>query len=387
MEITRKNTNELLQRVNEKVKFIQILAGPRQVGKTTAVKQIEKSVNFPCLYFSADSNYLNELAWVETAWLQGRALLNENKKALLILDEVQQIENWQQKVKELWDNDRLEKRELHVIITGSSALLLKKGTESLAGRFEKLEMLQWSFSEMKEAFDYSLEDFILMGGYPASAIFKQDEQRWKSYIQESLIETIVTKDILALKRVNKPSLLRQFFFLICSYPAQIVALNNFLGQLQDAGNVTTLSEYAELLKSAFLIECLFKWSGSNISTKNSKIKWIINDNAFISAQNSLDFNSIKNSNIYGNFVENAVISHLNKLLKNNFYWRERNLEVDLVSLHNSKLYSMEIKSGNRIRSKNGLQKFKEKYPEAISVIIGASGISIEEVLTAETFKW
>jgi predicted AAA+ superfamily ATPase len=387
MEFTRDIVGKLKQRILNEPKFIQIVLGPRQVGKTTAVRQLQNLAKIPTIYSAADSAGIADENWIRSKWREALALITDSNSVLLILDEVQLVNEWQQTVKGLWDEDRYKKRNLHLIVTGSSALMLKKGSESLAGRFEKHELLQWSFPEMKEAFGYSLEDFVLRGGYPGTAVIKDEEARWKDYIRSSLIETVLTKDILSLSNITKPSLLRQLFSIACSHPAQIVAYTNFLGQLADAGNTTTLSDYRLLLEDAYLLKTLGKWSGSVVRSRASKPKWIISDNSLVTALSNLSLIEIYRSPLYGRLVENAVINHINKISSPVYYWREKDMEVDAVIQNSGKLIAIEVKSGNRIRSRTGLNAFVKQFTKSSPLIIGTGGISVEEVLSAREWRW
>lgn len=387
MDFKRKIVPTILSRLAGKAQFLQIVVGPRQVGKTTSTKQIQRSVHIPSVYSAADTAGIPDSNWITTKWLEARALADKHKTALLILDEVQLVDEWQTTVKGLWDVDKQAGRNLHVIITGSSALLLKKGSESLAGRFEKHELLQWTYYEMHQAFAYTLEDYIIYGGYPGAAALKAEESRWKDYIRSSLIETVLTKDVVALSNISKPSLMQQLFKIACSHPAEIVSYNKFLGQLADVGNVTTLSDYRLLLEYAYLLKTVEKWSISEVSKKASKPKWIIRDNSLITALLNVSLTEVKNLPLYGRLIENTVISHLLKLVPNGYYWREKNYEVDHVFEHNGKVYAVEIKAGDRIRTNSGLKEFAKRNPKSATLIIGGNGIPIADVLSANEWKW
>jgi len=388
MNFTRQIVDVLRKRINQEPKFIQIVVGPRQVGKTTAVRQLEQLSDMPSLYAASDVAGIADPNWIRTAWARARALAARGHPALLILDEVQLMPEWQRIVKGLWDEDRHQGRNLHVVITGSSALVLTKGGESLAGRFEKHELLQWSYSEMRQAFGFSLDDFILFGGYPAAADLKEDEKRWKEYIRSSLIETVLTKDVVALGNISKPSLLRQLFSIVCQHPAEIVAYSNFLGQLADAGNTTTLSDYRLLLERAYLLKTFPKFSGSVIRLRAAKPKWIIRDNSLITALVDQPLVEISKTPFKGRLVENAILAHLSRIADSElYYWREKNAEVDVVLQTGGKLYCIEIKSGQRLRSKPGLKCFADRFHESKPLIFGAGGIPLEEVLEADSWKW
>jgi predicted AAA+ superfamily ATPase len=223
-------------RVTEARRFIQVLSGPRQSGKTTIAHQIMESLGIPCHYATGDQPLLKAGTWIEQQWEVARLKLKEtNKTVLLILDEIQKIHGWSEAVKRLWDEDFAGRRKLLVMILGSSPLLMERGlSESLAGRFEIIPVTHWSFNEMNEAFGWDLERFIFYGGYPGSVLLVADPQRWANYINESLIETTLSRDILLMKRVDKPALLRRLFELCAGYSAQVLSYQKMLVQLQDA---------------------------------------------------------------------------------------------------------------------------------------------------------
>ena len=387
MKFQRNIVAILLSRISEPVRFIQIVLGPRQVGKTTAVVQLTKSAaGMPALYASTDDVLDADFSWLHTQWERARRMCSENKTALLVLDELQKITDWQKIVKGLWDEDRRKKRELHVILTGSSSLLLKKGVgESLAGRFEQLLLRQWSFSEMKQCFDFTLEDYLLFGGYPGAAILITDKQRWRDYIRTSIVEAAISKDILSLQNITKPALLKQLFITVARYPAQVVSYNKLLGQLADAGNVTTLKNYAELCADAFLLNPLEKWRGSAISSRASSPKWLLLDNALFTCFSDISPVAFHEHPDYGRLVENAVGAHLCRLGVDPHYWRDDKNEVDFVVKEQGKLFAIEVKAGSRIRSRSGLSKFCAKHKNSHPLIIGSGGIPIDEFLCWD--KW
>lgn len=388
MKFKRNIVGTLLDRVHENVSFIQILIGPRQVGKTTALLQVCEELDYPHHYISAESNLDATTTWLESQWNAARVLAKENKKALLIIDEAQNIIGWQNKVKALWDEDRKNQTELAVVISGSSALLLKSGSEeSLAGRFELSVLRQWSFNEMKKCFNFNLKQFLVFGGYPGAAKLVADEERWNNYIRNSLIDTAINKDILALNKINKPALLRQMFLAISEKPARILSYNKMLGQLTDAGNTTTLSHYKQLCEDAYLLKGLEKWSGSAERRRSSSPKWILLDNSLITAPSQIYKNEWENNKDYGFLLENAVGAHLCSLVPEIYYWREKHYEVDFIVPWKSKLLAIEVKSGTRNRNAYSLKKFSEHHPKATPIYIGANGIDIEDFLSWEELKF
>lgn len=384
----RKIYNTVLKRVLEDRKFIQVLLGPRQVGKTTLSMQIKEEIKTPTIFISADIATLKDLSWLEKNWQVAREKAKKAKKCLLIIDEVQKIPNWSSMIKKLWDEDTRNKINLKVIILGSSPWLMRKGlTESLAGRFEIIHITHWSFVEMRELFKFDLNEFIFYGGYPGAANFakEKDFERWLNYINDSLIETTVSRDILLMTRVDKPVLLRRLFQFACTYSSQILSYQKMLGQLQDAGNTTTLAHYLELLTGTNLATGLSKFSSREIKVRSSSPKLQVFNTALMSVCVNKTFDEAKNdSDYWGRLVESAIGAHLLNEIKGKqiqlFYWRENNLEVDFVLKKGSYITAIEVKSSNKKININAMDAFKKAFNPNKILVVGNSGISIEEFL-------
>jgi len=359
--------------------------GPRQVGKTTVIRQVLEDYPYPWHYASADD--ATSMLWLSQQWETIRIKLtaSEAKEALLVVDEIQKIADWSNQVKIHWDKDTFDKIPVKVILLGSSQLLIQKGlSESLAGRFEVLYLPHWSYKEMKDAFKFTMDDFIWFGGYPGSSSLIVDEQRWKDYIRNSLIETTLMRDILLLARIDKPILLRNLFELACSWSGQILSLNKMVGQLQDAGNTTTLANYLHLLKGAGLVAGLEKFTPNMIRQRSSSPKLQVFNTALMTALSPLTMDETrKQPEIWGRWFESAIGAHLlNHSLTDGFnlyYWREGNHEVDFILQKGKKIIALEVKSG-KVRSTTGMEEFTKKYKTAKVILVGGDGISAEQFL-------
>lgn len=364
----RSDLKVLKSRIKEPRKFIQVLTGPRQVGKTTMISQLIRQVDAQFIYEAADNIPAGNSQWVYQIWEIARYRLKEsgNDNVVLVIDEIQKISDWSETVKKLWDEDSFRQINLKVILLGSSNMLLQKGlTESLAGRFEIIAVTHWSFTEMNEAFGFDQNTYAWFGGYPGSVEFTRDEARWKKYIRESLIETTISKDILLQTRIDKPALLRSLFEISCIYSGQILSYTKMLGQLLDAGNTTTLAHYLRLLATAGLVTGLEKYSGSIIHQRNTSPKFQVYNTALISAQSSGSFQEIMAKPAeWGRVVESVIGSHLiNYSIRENysvFYWRERNDEVDFILYKQNKAIAIEVKSAF-LRNKTGMDAFVRRY--------------------------
>ena len=386
----------LVKRMQEPRRFIQVLAGPRQTGKTTLVHQVADDTSVPVHYASADEPTLQSRTWIEQQWETGRLLNAETKGkggALLVLDEVQKVTGWSEVVKRLWDGDTRNNLSLKVLLLGSAPLLIQRGlTESLAGRFEIIPVTHWSYAEMREAFGWDLDRYIYFGGYPGAADLIADWQRWSRYIIDSLIETTLSRDILLLTRVDKPALLRRLFQLGCTFSGQILSYQKMIGQLQDAGNTTTLAHYLELLTGAGMLTGLQKFAANQVRERSSSPKLLVLNTALISAQSRLTSDEArKDREFWGRLAESTVGAHLINSAAGTgielFYWRERGREVDFVLRFGKTVVAIEVKSGSRKEGLPGMDAFDKAFQPKRKLLVGGDGIPLEKFLLTPAADW
>lgn len=374
--IRQPHFNHLWKALRSGPALLQAVIGPRQVGKTTLALQILEKWRSAKHYATADELDTPTADWIEIQWKKmRRENPNHSPASLLVLDEVQKIPHWSDRVKKLYDEDKRGGQKIRVLLLGSSSLLMQKGlTESLAGRFEIHHHHQWSFPECQAYFRTTLKEYLYFGGYPNALALHKDEIRWGKYLRESLIETILSKDILLLTTITKPILLRQSFSLAVQHPAQILSYQKMLGSLHDAGNTTTIASYLNLLSKAFLLTPLERWSGTRIRQRGSIPKILILDNGLVSALSGLSFKLASNNPVFwGRLVENAVGIQLYFLAETEggelFYWRERDLEVDYVLRLGQRLYAIEVKSGLPGKAQSTLGVFKGKFKNVVNIIL------------------
>lgn len=386
--------DELIKRLKEKRRFMQVLAGPRQVGKTTLVRQVMATSELPGHYASADEPSLRDRTWLEQQWDIARLKAGEHKTgALLVLDEIQKVADWSRAVKLLWDADTHSGVPLKVVLLGSSPLLIQSGlTESLAGRFEVIVAPHWSLGEMREAFGWKLEEYVFYGAYPGAAELIEDPERWRRYVLDSLIETTISRDILLLTRVDKPALLRRLFQLGCAYSGQILSYQKMLGQLMDAGNTTTLAHYLELLQGAGMLAGLSKYAHGQVRQRGSSPKLQVMNTALMSAQDHRPLKEAReDGDHWGRLVESSVGAHLlNSSYGTNIqvtYWRERNHEVDFVLQQGKTTVSIEVKSGGRREVFPGMEAFARQFKPHRQLQVGGQGIPVEEFLSKPASHW
>ncbi len=386
---------ELRRRLAEPRRFIQVVAGPRQVGKTTLVQQLVGEISAGFRYASADEPTLRGAEWIAQQWEAARFEAEEAGEvgAVLALDEIQKIPGWSETVKRLWDEDTRGGRPLRVVLLGSAPLLIQRGmTESLAGRFELLRLPHWSFSEMRDAFGFDLDQYLYFGGYPGAAPLVAEPRRWRSYVTDSLIETSISRDVLLLTRVDKPALLRRLFELACRYSGQILSYTKMLGQLQDAGNTTTLAHYLELLAGAGMVCGLQKFAGDAARSRGSSPKLQVLNTALMSAMARLSPAEVRSDPEYrGRLVESAVGAHLANAAACGecelFYWRERGAEVDFVVRAGRRVTGIEVKSTVTGTARPGASAFAEAFQPQRMLLVGGDGIALDDFLARSVASW
>ncbi len=385
-----------IERLNEPRRFLQVVAGPRQVGKTTLVRQAlaalaAKPSGKPLAQHSAsaDSPGLQSGAWVAKQWETARGLAQQVGTCILVLDEIQKLHNWTDEVKRLWDEDTAAGRDVRVVVLGSAPLLIARGlTESLAGRFEMTRLGHWQFHEMREAFGFTLEQHIFYGGYPGAASLIGNEERWAEYVRDALIETTISKDVLLMAPVQKPALLRRVFDLACRYSGQALSYQKMMGQLSDAGNTTTLAHYLELLEGAGMVCGLQKYAGQAVRQRGSSPKLQVFNTALMSAvavHEGWGFAKVRPvPDQWGRVVESAVGAEL--LARNLshsasaprlYYWHSAGKELDYVLASKGELFALEVKSGRTRGAVEGLDAFCKSFPMARPVVIGTGGLPLQ----------
>ncbi len=414
--------------VNRLIEFIssssdmRIIAtiGPRQVGKTTIALQARQQLielGFTCRYISFDDPRLNKPDWPRDAnvfdtaqiekfanpktlvdiWENAReASLKSPRGQVLFLDEIQLIPQWSNYVKGLWDRDRLEGYPLHVVILGSAVWQMLVGrNESLTGRFRELSVKHWSLQEMAKVFGLTAEQFMFYGGYPASWPDESEKSRfdyWREYITKTIVGSVIGRDIVSLKQIKKPALMRQLIDIAPSYSGRIMAYNKLLGLLHDKGNATTVKHYLNLLSDAGLTTTLFRYTPAPHSGIASRPKFNVLNTALMTAPSGYSFEEAQiDRPFWGRVVESAVGAHLcntRNTATRIHYWRDKSgkHEVDFVISRGPHLVGVEVKSGKK-QTHHGLDAFRDRFPHAKTMIVGPSGFPFNEFLSLTTDEW
>ena len=413
MDFQRAQVATLVRRLSQRPTFIQTLFGPRQTGKTTIVRQALPQLDLASRYLAVDEpdpaglgdgRYdvdapvarapdARDARWIVRQWEEARRTAERSGRgAVLVFDEIQKIGRWSEAVKGLWDADRAGDCPLHVVILGSAPMSMQAGlSESLAGRFERIPVTHWSLAEMSAAFGVTLPEYLYFGGYPRGAAIRRNPDQWRDYVLHAIVEPHLERDLLSMTRVDKPALLKRLFELGAEWSGQILAYNKMLGQLQDAGNTTTLARYLDLLAAAGLLTGLQKYAGRAPRRRGSSPKLLALDTAFMTAGSSYSLKEAMADRSYrGRLTETAVGAHLFNTASTAtrlYYWREGPLEVDFVLRRGPRLVGIEVKSGPRRADPRGMDAFSSQFGSARTLIAGEGGIPLNEFLSAPADHW
>ena len=386
----RKIYNTIIKRLGEQRMFIQVIMGPRQIGKSTVTRQVLDTLGKPYLFYSADTIPSTSPVWISQCWANARLQMRtqQSDEMILVIDEIQKLKNWSEYVKKEWDADSLNHLNIKVVLLGSSRVLLEKGlAESLMGRYEEIRMSHWSYSEMRDAFGISLDQYIYYGGYPGAAQLIDDEERWSNYINGAIVDATINKDILMDSPISKPALLRQTFELSVAYSGKILSLTKMLGALQDAGNTVTLAGYLNLLSDSGLVAGLQKFSIDKARKRASIPKYQVYNNALLSVQSGLSFlEATSDSKHWGQFFESAIGAYiLSEAFVHRlevYYWREGNDEVDFILKKNQKFVAIDVKSNGESMTQ-GMARFQREFSPHLTIVVGENGINPELFLSMD----
>ncbi|MCY4529034.1 MAG: ATP-binding protein [Chloroflexi bacterium] len=410
----RSHVTTLTRRLAESPSRIIAVFGPRQTGKTFIVRQALEQIHQDSRYLSVDEPdpltlglpsaplageavllpQVRDTEWLVENWEDARRQAERlGRGFVLVFDEIQKVPNWSDTIKGLWDADRTRECPLHVVILGSAPLLMQSGlNESLAGRFEPVNVTHWSLTEMSLAFDFSLSEYLYFGGYPGAARFVRDPDRWRDYVLQALVGPNIERDILAMTRVEKPALLKRLFELGAAYSGQILSYNKMVGQLQDAGNVTTLARYLDLLSSAGLLTGLSKYANQPHRRRASSPKLNVLNTALMTAGSGYSFEqAVADRTFWGRIAESAVGAHLFNTATSDvglYYWRESSNEVDFVLRRGPRLVAIEVKSGLRkTTSTSGMAEFVRRFDSVRPLVVGEGGVPLNEFLSVPANEW
>ena len=390
MEYIRRQNQLLKERVDEPRRFIQVIVGPRQVGKTTMVRQVVKELTIPCAIESADTVSPTDAGWIGRVWESARSMMQVGgeRERLLVIDEVQKIDNWSEYVKREWDADTRDGVNLKVVLLGSSRLMIKHGlTESLAGRYELIRLGHWNYAEMRDAFGFTLDQYVYFGGYPGTAELIGNERRWRRFVKDALVAPAIEKDVIMTSNIYKPALMKQLFEVGCAYSSEQLSLTKLMGQLQDAGNVTTLAGYLEILNQSNLLTTFKKYAKDTARRYASIPKYQVYNNALMTVYAGRSFEVDRTDpRAWGRWVESAVGVHLlaraEELEYDIYYWRENADEVDFILSSIGGSLAIEVKSGRRGMN-SGIPKFQKRFSPQRCIIVGTGGIPLDTFLLSD----
>ncbi|HEX6811962.1 MAG TPA: AAA family ATPase [Planctomycetota bacterium] len=348
---------------------IQIVTGPRQVGKTTLLLELAAAARDRAVYAPLDGPEAAVPGHFAQLWSTAAQRAAASGPALLLLDEVQHLNDWAAQLKSHHDRLRRLGARVHVVASGSSALRLARGSrESLAGRFERLTLAHWPASALVAEFGLSakaaVQQLVAGGAYPGAVKLRKDAARWSAYVRDAIVDPAIGRDLLALAAVRRPALLRQVFSLAASSPAQIVSLQKLQGQLQDRGALDTIAQYLRLLEEAFLVAPLDKHSDRPLRRRAAPPKLVVLSNALcavVDARGAPD--PERERDRHAVWVENACLAHAWNRGQRVAYWREEPFAIAGVVDGSWGKLALDVKIGRfALTDLRGLGEFTRRFP-------------------------
>lgn len=294
--------------LNKDNKMIATLVGARRVGKTSIMRSVINNIldngisPKKILNLNGDTLELNSVGIRKTVLDYARSTRHDLSKTTIhvFIDEVQEIDNWQQDVKFLYDNSKVK-----FYLSGSSATLLSQKTSKLTGRFELIHVFPLDYSEYlnfnnlkssESSDEIYLENYLKHGGYPENT-----GDYFPGYLQE-IIDSTLYRDLLSLYKIRNPATLERILKLLADKITTPVSASKIAIDLKIDNQ--TASDYLKYLEAVFLIYPLSRSAGSNRISFNYPNKYYFNDTGIL--------HELSIRPRLGHLAENAVFLHLYK---------------------------------------------------------------------------
>jgi predicted AAA+ superfamily ATPase len=385
-----------------KLKRILILKGPRRVGKTSLAYQVIDYLlgkGVPpqnILFLSFDDpkarEDLDEIFKVYET-IAGKTI-EEMKTVYCFLDEVHFLPHWEFFVKKYFD----KKYPIKFIVSGSAATLIKKSSESLAGRTVEESLFPFSFFEyllykikdaqiikelearrqtfnlrklpaplpapIEKILKIHLKEYQRRGGFPH--VFGTTEKHlWHKLLYEDVVEKVVYKDLVELYDVRQPQILEKLLLYASGISGQILNISNIANSIGLSREF--VEKYLSYLENAYLLFTLKKYAPTIEKQIRSLEKVHLIDCGLI---------SILDRPAEGNVVESFLAQHFYRRNEKHLYYFKDKFEVDLVYSQpgnrpkGKSIIPIEVKTGDRIKTGdlNGLSNFMERYNERLGII-------------------
>jgi predicted AAA+ superfamily ATPase len=436
----RREILEIQKRLRGPGRLIEVLKGPRQVGKTTGIQQMiqdlmEHSVSaHDILFVRFDLELLREIPrglrsiahWFADSIM--KRPLGEGPEPYIFLDEIHKLRRWQEEVKHLGDTF-----PVRLVLTGSSSVLVARGgRESLAGRLFSTEIPPFLFREVVEAwrpdlaeplppprrfadaFDPGFRDSVSAihdlraqqklalrrqldryynrGGYPRLHSGEVDDDRWADYLTQTVFDSVLGADIPELFPVQDPRLLRHIYLMVARVTGNEISQPNLTQMANSAGFRTTqptVGRYLHYLADALLIREFRRFPLSKKASARIPAKVALTDlgvrNAIFRGAPSL---WESDPTVLGPLVETLVQSVIRDHNLQVHFWREYTergnrrsgfVEVDFVAERaDGVCLPIEVKFRKRIDPDDlkGVRHFLERFDAPCGIVV-----------TRDFFEW
>lgn len=310
------------------------IIGPRQIGKTTLAKQIIKKIEKETVYIDIENPR-------DRVKLSDPVLFFENNiDKCIIIDEIQLMPELFSVLRPMIDMKRMPGR--FILLGSASPLLLRKSSQSLAGRIAYIELSGFNLLELDSG---SQNELWLKGGFP-DAFLSKNPEIWQQWL-DNFIKTYINTDLPILGLDINRNTIRNLWTMLAHINAQVINYSNIGRSL--AFSSTTLKKYIDFLENAFLIRQLQPFH-SNIKKRIVKApKVFLRDTGILhKLLNINSFDDLEGNPLKGNSWEGFVIEQILQIAGESyqyyFYRTHQGAECDLVLTKSSKpVYALEIK--------------------------------------------
>lgn len=362
---------------------ILIVEGPRQAGKTTMVQRALNELGLKATYANADNEYTDNRLFIHNAWEKKRRSANSQ---LIVLDNIQHIRNWSTLLQAEYEADMAIGKQPRVVLIAASCAPFYRDMETdfMQQNSTILRLSLWTWADMRDAFGWSLDQYIFFGGYPGLGEIVAKGRPWRNYVRSKLIEPALTNDILIDVRLYKPHVLLQILEEGISYQGEVRSLNGILENTDGAGNTIILSTYLEFLHNAHILYAIRKYSEMMDRRRASIPKMQVHGNAIAAYYKNWRFpKTLQQDKKRHEILLSAVGAHLlNRSFLEGYkitcFW-DRYSSIDFI-ISDSRGRDILINLC-RPKADNALAYFTRHYGSFRTILVGDGGqMSVEEIL-------
>lgn len=384
MKFERTHVQALLSRLSLPSPAVQAVVGPRQVGKSTLIRQVLEKLEAPTVFLSCKSVQYRQTGWIHKEWEIARLLAKHHGHCVIAVDDAQRLPGWAPLLCQLHKEDLEQQRDIRIVITGSSELeLLQQLKDKFPQSHEVIRAGYWTYPEMRCAFNWGIEQYLFYGGLPRSGDEPSDDETWLNWIRELMFDNLLKEDVKAVAPAQNHEAIFDYFKVSSVHSGNIMSYAQLAQKLPFTVKPTTLANYQKVLSRAGISNGLARIQDGGEISRSGSPKLQLSSNAWLTGMMNSRFDKLRSQGvIWKQVFKSAVGAHLLNFAQENaysvHYWFDRQHRVDFVLKKNDALVPIVVMPGDVKQGTDAIQAFAKNnaMPHAIILQAGNDDASL-----------